>query len=143
MSGIYKSVNKKLFKIGFCHISTFAIWMELTSIQVISRFEILMFFIGRFSDSQSSSNEVFTSSAFSFSLSSLDKMANIIIWQPFSLLVFAKSIILLAISNGSIVDLKSLVPICRVSLLSFLLLCGKDYKNCFKESKKFNGYANR
>ena len=73
------------------------------------------FIINRFSDSHYSCNAVFTSCAFSLNLSPLGKMSDIIESQSFSLHVFAKSIILLALSSGSFVDLKSLVPICRIT----------------------------
>ena len=116
---IYNSVIKKLFKIGFYHIRAFAIRMELTLVQVISRFHILMFYYPQFFDSHSSCNAVFTSCASSFSLSSLGKISYIIVSQPFSLHVFAKRICLLAISSGSFFDLKSLVPICRINLSVF------------------------
>ena len=68
------------------------------------------FIIHRFSDSHRSCNAVITFCAFSFNLHPLVK---------FSLDTFAKLIILLAISSGSFVNLKSLVPICRITLSVF------------------------
>ena len=60
-------------------------------------------------------NAVFISCAFCLNLSPRDKISNTIAWQPFSLLVFAKLIILLVISSGFFVDLKSLVPMSRLT----------------------------
>ena len=128
ISDIYKLVIKKLFKIGSYHICTFAIWMKLTSVQVLSRFEKFWCFIIRwFSDSHSSCNAVFTSFAFSINLSPLGKISDIIALQPFFLhFFFAKSIMLLAIPIGSNVDLQSLLPICKITLFCISFECWFD-----------------
>ena len=77
------------------------------------------FIIYRFSDLHSSCNAGFTSCASSFNLSPRGKISYIIVLQPFSLHVFVKWIILIAIFSASFFDLKWLVLICRVTLSVF------------------------
>ena len=101
-------------------------WRSLLRFKWYRGLKFWCFIIHRFSDSHRSCNAVITSCAFSFNLYPLVK---------FSLDVFTKSIILLAISSGSFLNLKSLVPICRISLsvfdVTFLSIC------CYWETHHF------
>ena len=90
ISDICKSVIKNFLKLATIIFAPLRFGWNLLRFKWYRGLKFWCFIIYRFSDSRSSCNAVFTSCAFSFNLSPLGKISDIIALQPFSLHFFCQ-----------------------------------------------------